>query len=1076
MAIDQPTGDLRGLLLPWDLRTATLTASTEAAPRPGTPSPSGPTSLSVAMSGTPSKGETWIAATARGGVPEPLGATFRVRQSVADDWSDWDPPVAISDFEFIARSTTANKWTKPHGARLPGGRPIVVAVQDTDTVVAHYQSVEGVWSSVSIEDTGADTCACVDVLPSGRVLVWYVREVATTTCQIRLAYSADGGETWQVASARCLYVPMVVAASNIRRIRCKWVNGNAILLVSANVGTADFYWQYGSSDGGRTFYDVLTYQSAVRTAPEIAIRNGEILVAWIERDTALANSTLVPKLYRIGSVGTAFSTVTGVTAVNTAETWEWGTYSGGEMTAAELAMAVDDDGVIYLYGLDYDATATLEVRVSRSYDGGTSWDTPLSAPEAVYYSGDTSTYPIDLAAVVERGRVMLLHRFEASPGTADDSLAVMYLGGWTKRARPWLTSFPWDQANMGWDVTWLPYDEPDNTGTTWTRSATGAPTSTLGSNGLTISQGGGEALSFYANPATGSGNGYGICALLSVPAITSGKGFVDVRISDATNAYAIRVSWEVSGLSLVVVLRDLFAGADLDSDSITLATGLQVYLILQHPGSDWTLNDGHVRACYRSTSGVSGPSPDKEWTNLTGSTTLTSGASATNLVQWGGLTGALAQTFGFVCYAQGSSILDDTVARDGFPTRGRGWCPPTTPAYLGRYGARIAATGGPTDIGDVWTAPAAYDYPIAAVDPWQHPSPSRKWRASGLSQTDITWASADRGLVTGDIVGIYFQGVNFASAALYADTGAATKIADVDLRIATGLGFTRTRGVIYPTGAAGTASTTFFPENALAGCYWQYSVGGTVRKIKGNTAGGFLGSGSGATTYRGVRIELENWDAADASSGTAGILRSDRGVIITDIATSTDTLMLRIDSQAAAETYLTGGIIAAGRVWLMGQQYSWGRTVEMDSGVVVSESATGARRVSRPRGARRAVEFAWVDGVDQSKLYASGGPNYITLGYGSAPPVQVARADLPTAIHGLLASAAAECPVVYLPAVPQQGSAPTATAPIRIVEPSRMLYGLITTTTHRIDTIVGDEYDDPGELVRVGTLRIEEEL
>jgi hypothetical protein len=38
------------------------------------------------------------------------------------------------------------------------------------------------------------------------------------------------------------------------------------------------------------------------------------------------------------------------------------------------------------------------------------------------------------------------------------------------------------------------------------------------------------------------------------------------------------------------------------------------------------------------------------------------------------------------------------------------------------------------------------------------------------------------------------------------------------------------------------------------------------------------------------------------------------------------------------------------------------------------------------------------------------------------------------------------------------------------------MYGRITTVTHRIDTVVGDEYDDPGELVRIGTVRIEEEL
>lgn len=1072
MAQVQPEGDLRGILLPWDLREATLTATTEASPMPAVPSPAAATSMSVAMSGVPTVGESWLLSVGRAGVPEPVGGTFRARKSVSEEWRDWDPPTAISAWEFIDRSTSANRWSKPHAARLLNGRPIVVAVQDTDTVVAWYQSALGVWSSVTIEDTGAATCACVDVLPTGRVQCWYLREVvASTTTQIRMAYSDDGGVTWTVGSARCLFVPLVSASTSIKRLRVRYVNGNAIALLWYSSGGADYYWQYGSSDAGCTFYDVVVYQTADRGAPEIVVRNGEILIAWVEYDATLPGSSLiVPKLYRIGSVGTPFTSVEPVVAVDSTEVWEWGVYSGGRFTSAELAMMVDDDGVIYLYGVDFDGTSARELRCSRSYDGGTTWDTPIAAPEAVWSAGDTSTYPYDLAVTPERSRGLLLHRFAANPGTADDSLCAMYLGGWTTRALPWNNAYPWDQYVMGWDITWLPFDEPDNTGTTWLPSITGVPTSTLGAGGLTISQAGGETKSYYTNPASG-GNGYGLCALIDVSDVTSGNGFIDLRISDNTNSYSVRVHWTTTAITL----RDLVAGADLDSDTgLTLTAGLQVLVILQHPGADWTTASGHVRCAYRALSAVAGPSPDKEWTNLTGSTTLTSGGSATRLVQWGILSGAGQQTFRFLGYTDGASILDDTVAQSGFPTRGRTWCPPTSPAYVGRYGHRVQASGGPAYIGNTWSAPAAYGYPVTAVDPWRAPSPRVAWRSTATTQTDLTWTGVDKGIVGGDLIGIYLQGCNFATAALYADTGAVTKIADIDLKLATGLGFTRTRGLIYPTGGAGSDAGYWLHENALAGCWWQYSVGGTVRKIKGNTAGNFMGSAA-ATSYPRAHIELEIYGGGDSASGTGGIIWSDRVLVMTDIATSTDTLMLRIGAQTISDAYFTIGVCAIGRMYLYPGQYSQSRTVEVATGVIRSRGVGGSTVVSRPAPAARAWEMQWAEGIDQSKLYGSAAMDYYTLGYTSAPPVSPGRAALPTGLLGVLTSASPECPVAYAGAIPQPASAPTATAPIRIVDPARLGWAWIETETLRVDTVQGHEFASPdGEVARVGTIRFGE--
>jgi hypothetical protein len=67
-------------------------------------------------------------------------------------------------------------------------------------------------------------------------------------------------------------------------------------------------------------------------------------------------------------------------------------------------------------------------------------------------------------------------------------------------------------------------------------------------------------------------------------------------------------------------------------------------------------------------------------------------------------------------------------------------------------------------------------------------------------------------------------------------------------------------------------------------------------------------------------------------------------------------------------------------------------------------------------------------------------------------------------------------PVVLAPRVPTQGSAPTTAAPIRVLDPGMMLYSRIVTDSWRMDSVLGKEGTDPGEMMRGGVLRFEQEL
>jgi hypothetical protein len=128
---------------------------------------------------------------------------------------------------------------------------------------------------------------------------------------------------------------------------------------------------------------------------------------------------------------------------------------------------------------------------------------------------------------------------------------------------------------------------------------------------------------------------------------------------------------------------------------------------------------------------------------------------------------------------------------------------------------------------------------------------------------------------------------------------------------------------------------------------------------------------------------------------------------------------------------------------------------------------------------RRAIEIAWDDGIDTTGINSlPTAPDYWTLGYSGADPI-ASKPDTGLTLSGAIQTTqGATLPTVLLSAVKQQVSSP-GTAGIKILNPLQTLYGRILTESLRVDSdanAMGNEFADPGEVVKVGSVRFEEEI
>lgn len=1058
---------IRGLLRP-DTRVGVDTydhdnsTATQQGPKPGSAEPQQATSLGLDPLGDMAANTKLRIETVKGGMPGIQGAQY-VWWELGDNPADvryWDPPVWVSGFEFIDRTTTANRWRLPHVIKLRSGTLLAAATYDTTGVHVLRRSASAVaWTDLgspgaTYTGTGVLPCPTLVELPSGRVLLLQFRDEATSTgYQLAGWYTDDEGTTWTEQGGNLLASSLSTITTTPRRLRAAYLDQRIVLFGHLEHVTAgeDQVFQWASVDLGNRFSHVSTLDGAANHGyVEVIAHRGRLYVAMLEFDSLLVTAAHVPYLRILGNAYDPIEDAERILMTPTSDTMEWATRAAGLFTAGDLALWGDEDGALWCMGRDLDSLGANEVTVRRSLDEGATWVAPGDGPAAhagvsVVRSEDAATYPRQFSVVSCFGEAVVLSTHAANPGTADDSLCCWTLGGFTDtRVTASSDIFPDDDYDRwGFISTWFPFDAPEDT--IYTLGTVGAPTVTATSTGRRIQTVGGEAVRWDVSGFTAT-LAEGARVLIECRVGSGDNTKVEIRLSDATPLhYEVHAIVEDGQLRLY----DAIAAADIGTVTTTDAVSGQVQVMLQ-----LTSTGAVCRYCVRTNG------QDRSWINVGSGAPTSAAANPGNRIRFGAGENT-DTTYRWWGYTYGAWMGTPALTARTYST---------LPIYV-KGGTSIQAKDGPTSIGDIWHIDTAYDFPVDHLDPMVHPSPDVPWRSVVDNvELDLEWEvdAADSRLL-GALASAALIGANIGTAELWFKTaGVWAKDVDLDLRAGTSLRYTRDGQVVLPDNSAGGELTHYLPHHASAGMTFKLSAT-KLRKVARQSSGAWTLGGSSLEP----RFQLDGVDGTEPTSGTGGELWvKDYAAVFVPAAAFTH-VRLRIPAQRTADGYYEIGKFLLGEFYAFGRDPASNRGLEISPIYELREGQTGQRRVRRRNRARRAVEMAWTDPQLATDIQKDK-PDPVWLeGWDAAsPPPIAAPAAVLYDLRGLLDDlGGAFTPVVILPRVPLLDDAADVE---HLRHPEHLLYSRCMTQTLRLDVGTGNEWSN--EDLRSGRVRWDEEL
>ncbi|MCP4850480.1 MAG: hypothetical protein GY900_01955, partial [Actinomycetia bacterium] len=788
---------------------STESVLSEAGPRPGVPVPQQQTAMVLQATGDQAAGKQLRVQTLHSGSPVAGTRAGFVWQYEGDaDWRGWDLPTVPTHWESIRWLTgvdTTEVSAKYLHAVTLADRSIVTAfevaatapttrdmvqVQVRDPTTGAWGSEVTVYTQAGGYSTGRASHPCMLQLPGGRLLLWHWVELSSGAMQIRMHYSDDGGATWDVGSASCLPIQIDYTAEGVgatgydafARLRAGYLDGDILLLAGVRVAnnsigagnTRDIFRQYASSDLGSTFTQVSesTYTDTNYTGShqDIVSHDGALIVGWASGYVSVNQRTVAGSM---SSVWQDFQTISlyGIASGEISTELAAAATSGSQVSDADFALVSADDGALYQIQR---ATVTggggahlNSGLIARSFDGGLTWaylgQSPIGTMNGGNWwtCGDAATHPRDFAAVWHEGRIVLLHHWDANPGNEDNSVAALYLGGYSTVTLPGAPSAVFAER-VNWTTTWLPFDEPQNVAG-W--SLSGAGTTALAGGALNISTSTQSALHTVAPTGT---NTEGLICAGSVlensgGSVLSGTIIVNVRVADGAADYEVQL--RIGGASATgnIKLTDM-NGSDIGTVVLDTTAGVD-FLI--------AISDANVTWWVRPRSNGS----DREWTAGTASTTLTSNGTpaAAHQIQWGHAGASTADSDWFSFHYTEASYTGDQMSEgqtnpDDLAARAYA----TAPVYVDG-GTSIKAFDGPTLSADKWNINTRADYAVDRLLPTVAPSPRNTWRSIGTGETKIAFAldptitAASRSGNT--VIGVAVMGANFRTFSIEGDTG-----------------------------------------------------------------------------------------------------------------------------------------------------------------------------------------------------------------------------------------------------------------------------------------------------------------
>ena len=462
---------------------------------------------------------------------------------------------------------------------------------------------------------------------------------------------------------------------------------------------------------------------------------------------------------------------------------------------------------------------------------------------------------------------------------------------------------------------------------------------------------------------------------------------------------------------------------------------------------------------------------ENTWTLATYTGTGQLGAATTGLSEWGQPPTASVTSHWQMVQTFSAAMPDiDWESATYHPDEMHGRCFSVYPTYVDG-GWEVESRGGPAFRADDWTMSTRYEFPISTIHPEIAATPRVGWRSlNDDAEQIISWApsgTTDTRQLS-PVIGIHLSGINFRTAHLEGWNGSAwVAVAAIDAGADfSGLKFSRSGDVIAPQATGTYAARRYVQFEELKDSYAVFDPGGgseAVRKITHNSEGGW----ANPATPKSAELHLDGDASTLPASGNLEIRESAVTTIAYDATAIYDKYRLRIPVQQTAEGYFKIGACIIGPVAYFGQDYSWGRSMSMAPNTEIITGRSGDRLVEELGPERRAVEFAWAEGWDATKISGTSPSGYDHITASSSNAVAV-RQD-PTLIEGLIrrTRGAAE-PVVYLPRVP-----PNPNTSVQILGRERHLYGRIVGQVTR-EAILGDEAVD--EVQTINAITIEEEI
>jgi len=924
--------------------------------------------------------------------------------------------------------------------------------------------------------------SCMVQLPSGRVLLFITIEDGSIG-QIIAYASDDDGATWSTWSQACLTDPLDISGSGFSfgRITAAYLNGQISLFWEVRSTTTtkgatymhDTLAQYASIDNGGTFDTVGTlsvggtdnYGAAVAGArPSLVVFNGSLILNWVAWSGSVATRRYAELATAFDEYATAPGSVLGSPAAVTrvAEISVPGGGTSYQIDDSDLA-AVVHQGVLYQY---YRDTSDGEMWQDRTRDVRSTWSlgsyyVTSALGQNIWENGVTTTYPRYFAGVSWRGCVLLCHQWAASPGNEDNSIAYMRLGGWTKVSWP-LASV--DNLNNdyqgGWDLTYLPYDLPGDSG--WT--PTGAATQSLDAGALHITAAG--TLRWYEQTTLSTSVETGVLIRGALQVVSGGSTAANEitiasRVDDGATGVEIQVRFSTTGYQVY----DVNAAANVGTaQTIDMTDGIEILIHM--------CEAGFVTA-HRTRDGASG----KDFVIGASGTLDTTSTGAVQRVRFGHPTAANGESNWWELH---------------YATRiGRGLVGYTTsPTYLrpGRLlsdpafsydGIEVAGIGGPFAMGETWTSAPRYPYPstdILFADAPGHRKVFKSVTGSPPAAQVFAWRFTDgysTARLSSTSIALILRGCNWRTATLARYRGGAwSTLASIDLATGlTSLPYTRTGDTItVDTGGSSTAPW-YMHRNALVGA--TVDLGSSKRRlVSANTDGAWTTAG---TLKRPVLV-LAGVDDTEPSSGTCNIWMPGGAIVIHTASTDQEAAGYRLT--IASQSTVSGAIECKAHLGPLVTTFSKPasqRTQRRMSNLTERGSDDGDRNRTTRGPAAGSKTIAFVDGHSTAAVGGSApSPDYHLYATSARP------GDSKGAESGIIEGIMQDCdefrlPLGWIGYVPVGSASPSVH---HILRPDLSIVGLVEPPEVRIETFqwaeVGTAQEWEGEMQRVAELTIVE--